>query len=189
MVRVVTPSSVHFFLCNYLSRHVCMQPWWSSGIRSLIIYVIGFITPSEARLARYTDAQNQALAQQIFFTASAPLTGKHVNLSPKGLPSTTFSIFDPKHASYVDATGSGSETISHLYENGRITIMFCSFSATPRILRFFCMGTVVEWDEPSFEPLIRKMGKERIAGARAVILLDVFKVGISPPHDFRSSGA
>lgn len=99
-----------------------------------------------------------------------------MNLSPKGLPSTTFSIFDPNHAAYVDATGSGSETISHLYENGRITIMFCSFSASPRILRFFCTGSVVEWDQAGFEPLIRKMGKEHLAGARAVILLDVFKV-------------
>lgn len=47
----------------------------------------------------------------------------------------------------------------------------------PRIMRFFCMGKVVEWDQPEFEPMIRKMGKEKIQGARAVILLDVFKVG------------
>lgn len=118
----------------------------------------------------------QALQQQVFFTASAPLTGKHVNISPKGLPSATFKIFDPNHAAYVDATGSGSETISHVYENGRITIMFCSFAKSPRIMRFFCMGTVVEWDDPKFDSLLKKMGKERIEGARAVILLDVFKV-------------
>ena len=54
--------------------------------------------------------------------------------------------------------------------------MFCSFARIPRILWFFFMGTVVEWDEPKFEGLLKKMGKERIAGARAVILLDVFKV-------------
>lgn len=124
----------------------------------------------------------QALDQQVFFTASAPLTGKHVNISPKGLPSSTFSIFDPNHAAYVDATGSGSESISHVYENGRITIMFCSFAKSPRIMRFFCMGKVVEWDDPRFEGLLKKMGKERIEGARAVILLDVFKVRISWPR-------
>lgn len=118
----------------------------------------------------------QALKQQVFFTASAPLAGKHVNISPKGLPSSTFSIFDPNHAAYVDATGSGNETISHLYENGRITIMFCSFASAPRIMRFFCWGKVIEWDQPEFEGLIGKMGKEKILGARAVILLDVFKV-------------
>lgn len=120
--------------------------------------------------------ESQALDQQVFFTASAPLTGKHVNISPKGLPSSTFSIFDPNHAAYVDATGSGSESISHVYENGRITIMFCSFATSPRILRFFCTGKVVEWDDVRFEGLLKRMGKERIEGARAVILLDVFKV-------------
>ena len=126
------------------------------------------------------DSNLQALEQQVFFTASAPLHGKHINVSPKGLPSATFSIFDPNHAAYVDGTGSGGETVSHLYENGRITIMFCSFLTTPRILRFFCTGKVVEFDQPQFEPLIRKMGMEKITGARAVILLEVFQVSLSP---------
>ena len=57
--------------------------------------------------------------------------------------------------------------------------MFCSFAASPRIMRFFCTGKVVEWDQPEFEPLLRKMGKKKIEGARAVILLDVFKVQTS----------
>ncbi|KAF6228886.1 hypothetical protein HO133_006998 [Letharia lupina] len=125
------------------------------------------------------NLRDWALDQQVFFTASAPLTGKYVNISPKGLPSSTFSIFDPNHAAYVDATGSGSESISHVYENGRITIMFCSFAKSPRILRFFCTGKVVEWDDPKFEALLQRMGKERIEGARAVISLDVFKVQTS----------
>jgi hypothetical protein len=127
------------------------------------------------------DLAAWALKQPVFFTASAPLTGKHVNISPKGLPSSTFTIFSPNSAAYVDATGSGSETIAHVYENGRVTIMFCSFGATPRIMRFFCKGSVVEWDQPEFEVLLAKMGKKRIDGARAVIKLDVFKVEHPPP--------
>lgn len=63
-----------------------------------------------------------------------------------------------------------------MYENGRVTIMFCSFAKSPRIMRFFCMGKVVEWDAPGFEPLLKRMEKKTIEGARAVILLDVFKV-------------
>src|SRR3954452_12005867 len=102
-----------------------------------------------------------ASKQPVFFTASAPLVGKHVNISPKGLPSATFTIFSPNTAAYVDATGSGAETISHLYENGRVTIMFCSFGESPRIMRFFCKGRVVEWDRPEFESLLSKMGKKR----------------------------
>ena len=31
----------------------------------------------------------------------------------------------------------------------------------------FCMGKVLEWDQPEFEPLVRKMGKEKTLGARA----------------------
>lgn len=73
----------------------------------------------------------------------------------------------------------GSETISHIYENGRVTIMFCSFGKLPRIMRLFCKGSVVEWDSPRFEPLLKEMGKERIEGARAVLLLDVWKVSVA----------
>ena len=53
--------------------------------------------------------------------------------------------------------------------------MFCSFAKSPRIMRFFCKGSIVEWDDRRFEGLMREMGKKRIEGARAVILLDVFK--------------
>ena len=57
--------------------------------------------------------------------------------------------------------------------------MFCSFAKSPRIMRFFCKGSVVEWDDGRFEGLMGKMGKRRVEGARAVILLDVLKVGFS----------
>ncbi|TVY81255.1 Pyridoxamine 5'-phosphate oxidase family protein ustO [Lachnellula suecica] len=120
-----------------------------------------------------------ALAQPLFFTGSAPSIGRHINMSPKGLPSSTFTIFSPTSCAYIDATGSGAETISHIYENGRVTIMFCSFGASPRIMRFFCTGRVVEWDMPEFEVLIDKMGKKRVDGARAVVLLTVWKVQTS----------
>jgi hypothetical protein len=126
------------------------------------------------------DLRDWALKQSIFFTASAPLAGKHINLSPKGVPSASFSIFGPNQAAYVDATGSGSETISHVYENGRVTIMFCSFDTSPRILRFFCKGKVIEWDQPEFDTTWKKMGITKpVEGARAIILLDVFKVQTS----------
>lgn len=77
-----------------------------------------------------------------------------MNISQNGLPSYTFTIYSPNSAAYVDTTGSGSETISRLYENGR----------------------VVECDQPEFEVLLTKMGKKRTEGARAMIMLDVFKV-------------
>ncbi|RDW72162.1 hypothetical protein BP5796_08196 [Coleophoma crateriformis] len=120
-----------------------------------------------------------AMAQPLFYTASAPISGQHINISPKGLPSSTFTIFTPNSCAYIDATGSGSETISHIYENGRVTLMFCSFASSPRIMRFFCKGSVIEWDSPLFDTYLTKMNKAKVDGARAVILLDVWKVQTS----------
>lgn len=111
--------------------------------------------------------------------ASAPLTGAHVNVSPKGMPSSTFTVFDATHCAYVDATGSGSETIAHIYENGRVTLCWCSFDSAPRIMRWYCRGGVVEHDSPEFGAVLARMGHGRVEGARAVITLEVWKVGTS----------
>ncbi len=86
--------------------------------------------------------------QKLFFTATAPETGR-INLSPKGLDS--FCVIDDHTAAYLDLTGSGNETASHIEENGRITIMFCSFTQKPLILRLYGRGEVIhkgntEWD-------------------------------------------
>ncbi|HEX7521638.1 MAG TPA: pyridoxamine 5'-phosphate oxidase family protein, partial [Acidimicrobiia bacterium] len=68
--------------------------------------------------------------QHVFFVATAPGgAGGHVNLSPKGLD--TFKIVDDHTVAYMDLTGSGVETIAHLRDNGRITIMFCAFEGNP----------------------------------------------------------
>ncbi|EXU95006.1 pyridoxamine 5'-phosphate oxidase domain protein [Metarhizium robertsii] len=123
--------------------------------------------------------QKWALEQPLFFTATAPLHGRHINLSPKGLTSATFHIFDGNHVAYIDTAGSGVETISHIYENGRVTIMFCSIDSKPRIMRLFCTGTVVERNDFRFAKLLDDMGKTPVAGTRAVILLQVRKAQTS----------
>ncbi len=75
-------------------------------------------------------------AQRIFFVSTAPLAADgHINLSPKGLDS--FRILNPREVAYLDLTGSGVETIAHLRENGRMTIMFCAFEGAPRIVRLY----------------------------------------------------
>src|SRR5271155_1188063 len=89
-------------------------------------------------------------AQQMFFVGSAPLDAKgHVNVSPKGLD--TFRILGPTSVAYLDLTGSGVETVAHVRQNRRITIMFCAFEGRPLILRLCGRGRVVEpgdaeWD-------------------------------------------
>jgi len=90
------------------------------------------------------------IRQPVFFTGSAPLhlPNSHVNVSPKGYTDTTFTIVNSKCVWYQDATGSGIETISHIYDNGRVTIMFCSFGPEPLIVRLFGKGTVYEVSYP-----------------------------------------
>lgn len=125
------------------------------------------------------DLAEWAMKQPVFFVASAPLKGRHINVSPKGLPSSSFSILNPNLCAYVDATGSGIETVSHIQENGRCTIMFCSFETSPRIMRFFGTGRAVGWNEPGFDGWLKRMGNKNLTGARAVIILDVFKAQTS----------
>lgn len=65
--------------------------------------------------------------QPMFFTATAPLAEDGtVNLSPKGLTGS-FAVLDERTVAYLDFAGSTAETIAHLRENGRITLMWCAF--------------------------------------------------------------
>lgn len=94
-------------------------------------------------------------SQPMFFVATAPClddsgAGGHVNVSPKGYRDT-FAVLDPLTVAYLDLTGSGAETLAHLRQNGRITIMFCSFDREPKILRIYGTGRVVMPDEPDWE--------------------------------------
>ncbi len=93
-------------------------------------------------------------SQPMFFVATAPCldesgSGGHVNVSPKGYRDT-FAILDSLTVAYLDLTGSGAETIAHLRQNGRITIMFCSFDRAPKILRLYGTGRVILPDDPKW---------------------------------------
>ena len=78
--------------------------------------------------------------QPMFFVATAPLAADgHVNLSPRG--KDTLSVLGPTTLGWVDLTGSGVETIAHLKENGRITVMWCAFDGPPRVVRVHGRGT------------------------------------------------
>jgi predicted pyridoxine 5'-phosphate oxidase superfamily flavin-nucleotide-binding protein len=78
--------------------------------------------------------------QKVFFVATAPLAGDgHVNLSPKGRQGT-LRILDDRTVAYLDFGGSHAETIAHLRENGRITLMWCAFEGPPNIVRVHGRG-------------------------------------------------
>lgn len=112
--------------------------------------------------------------QAMFFVATAPANGGRVNLSPKGYRDT-FAVLDDHTVAYVDLFGSGAETIAHLRDNGRITIMFCSFTRNSRILRLFGTGRVVRPDDLEFT-CIRAHFPTLHAGTRAAIVVDVDRI-------------
>ena len=115
--------------------------------------------------------------QPMFFVATAPMSPEgHVNISPKGLRDT-FAVLGPRSVAYLDLTGSGIETIAHLRENGRITLMFCAFDGPARIVRLYGRGEVVLPDHPDFDELRGRF--PRIPGARAVIRVDLDRVADS----------
>jgi hypothetical protein len=117
-------------------------------------------------------------AQQVFFVATAPLDGGHVNVSPKGIGGT-FTVVDDHTVAYLDITASGAETIAHLREpgNGRITVMFCSFDRSPNIVRLHGTGRVVSLYDEEFAAWADRFTETR--GARAVVVVDVERVSDS----------
>jgi hypothetical protein len=114
--------------------------------------------------------------QKIFFVATAPLSADgHVNLSPKGYD--TFTIIDSTTVAYLDMGGSGIETVAHLRENGRITLMFCAFEGPANILRLYGRGTSTALDSPDYPALLALFpGRPQ---ARAVITVHVTRIADS----------
>ncbi|WNZ12944.1 pyridoxamine 5'-phosphate oxidase family protein [Streptomyces sp. 11x1] len=95
-------------------------------------------------------------AQPLFFTATAPLSADGtINLSPKGLKGS-FVILDERTVAYLDFAGSHAETIAHLRENGRITLMWCAFQGPPSIVRVHGTGEAVFRDDPRFAELLAR---------------------------------
>lgn len=111
--------------------------------------------------------------QHIFFTATAPLDGDGtVNLSPKGV-SGSFVVLDEQRVAYLDFAGSNAETVAHLRENGRITLMWCAFQGPPTIVRVHGRGEPVFRDDPRFPGLLGRFDGVDAAphGLRAIIVV------------------
>jgi len=128
------------------------------------------------RLARWIGEQ------ALFFTGTAPLTEDgHVNVSPKG-PIGSLRVVGPHTVAYLDIVGSGSETIAHLRENGRIVIMLCAFSGPPRIVRIHGRGEVIVADDPRFADLVERYRfdqPEQAEARRAIVLVQATRISDS----------
>ncbi len=114
--------------------------------------------------------------QKVFFTATA-LTEGRVNLSPKGMD--TFRCCSPNQVAYLDLTGSGNETAAHLYRNPRITVMFCSFSDRPLILRLYGKGEVALPDTAKWQEIWEHNNFPDYPGKRQLIVVEIESVQTS----------
>ena len=125
--------------------------------------------------------------QKLFFVATAPLSADgRVNLSPKGYDS--LAVLDFHTLAWIDLGGSGVETLAHLKENGRITLMFCAFEGAANILRLYGRGEAVAFDHPRFAELMALF--PGFSRARAVVLVHLERVADScgwgvPLFDYR----
>jgi hypothetical protein len=140
----------------------------------------------------YSQIDNDLAAfigrQKMFFVATAPLSpAGHVNVSPKGY--NCFRLISPTRVAYADLGGSGIETVAHVRENGRITVMFCAYEGSAMILRLYGTAQVMQFDEPGFDKELSFFpGIER---ARNIIFIDVERIADScgwgvPFFEFKS---
>jgi len=107
-------------------------------------------------------------AQPLFFVATAPTDGGHVNVSPKGYD--TLRVLGPTQVAYRDLTGSGIETVAHVRDNGRVTVMWCGFDQPPRIVRVAGRGRVVLPGDAGYDVLDRTL--PTMVGSRAIVVVD-----------------
>ena len=138
-------------------------------------------------MGKVYDAIDDRLAawiarQPMFFVGTAPLDGAgHVNVSPKG-PIGSLRVIDAHRVAYLDAMGSGAETLAHVRENGRIVVMLCAFEGPPRILRLHGRGRVLQAGTPEYEELLARVAFDdpsTPASRRAIVLVDVTRVADS----------
>jgi hypothetical protein len=127
--------------------------------------------------------------QHLFFVGTAATsTDATVNISPKGTAGT-LAVLDGRRVAYLDLTGSGIETVAHLRENGRITLMWCAVEGPPRIVRVHGTGEVVTPDDARWAELVEHFDER--PGQRAIIVVTARRVSDScgysvPLMDFRA---
>ncbi len=107
-------------------------------------------------------------AQPLFFVATAAPDGR-VNLSPKGLDSLR--VLSDTKIIWLNLSGSGNETASHLREHPRMTLMFCAFEGDARILRVYGKAKATHPGELDWADLLHHF--PAMAGSRQVFELEI----------------
>ncbi len=130
------------------------------------------------RYKQLNDKQIEFIKQQhIFFVGTAAAQGT-VNVSPKGMD--TLRVVNENQIVWLNLTGSGNETSTHVQENGRMTIMFCSFLKQPLILRLYGQADVIHPRDSNWEKLSNLFDEH--VGARQFFQLNIELVLTSCGH-------
>lgn len=106
-------------------------------------------------MANQFDSINDTLrkfieAQHIFFCGTAAPEGR-VNISPKGMDSLR--VMGPNRIVWRNLTGSGNETAGHLAQINRMTLMWCSFTAKPMIMRAYGTAETLHPRDADFDAM------------------------------------
>lgn len=112
--------------------------------------------------------------QHMFFCATAAPDGL-VNMSPKGMDSLR--VLEPNRIIWLNITGSGNETAGHLREHPRMTLMWCSFTTRPIILRTYGTARTIQEGDADWEAMLAHFPTQR--SARQVYDLSVDMVQTS----------
>lgn len=119
--------------------------------------------------------------QRLFFIASS--SGKEVNLAPKG--DDCFRFLDDKTMLIFDYPGSSNRTGRDIEADGEITVMFCSFTEEPKVLRLFCKGELIGKDAALFSELMEAFDDIDSAIVRQLFRLNIYAIetscGLSVP--------
>ena len=78
--------------------------------------------------------------QKISYVGTAANDGT-INVSPKGFNSSR--VLSPNRIMWINITGSSNETTAHLSQNNRMTMTFCAFDRSPKILRLYGKGEAI----------------------------------------------
>ena len=123
--------------------------------------------------------------QKIFFVGTAAREGR-VNVSPKG--GDALRVVSPSEIVWLNLTGSGNETAAHVLDCERITLMWCAFEASPRILRVYGRAAAIHSDDARWDECAQQIPPP--LGARQYFSVAIELVQEScgyavPLYDFR----
>jgi len=137
------------------------------------------------RYTKISEKNQKFIAnQKLFFVGTATTDGR-VNISPKGMDS--FRVVNANRVVWLNVTGSGNETATHVQENPRMTIMFTAFDGKPLILRLYGYAKAVHQNDSEWNDLYSLF--DPISGARQIFDMEVDLVQDScgmavPYYDF-----